>query len=41
MSHGNYSLSYIFANPLYTYRHRAPYKKGVPNQMVGSLNLGP
>ena len=40
MSHGNYRLSYIIANRLYTYRHRAPYKNGLPNQM-GSLNLVP
>ena len=41
MSHGNYRLSYIIASLLYTYRHRAPYKNGFPNQMEGSLNLGP
>ena len=39
MSHGNYRLSYIIANRLYTYRHRAPYKNGLPNQMEGSLNV--
>ena len=41
MSHGNYRLSYIIANLLYTFRHRAPYENGLPNQMMESLNLGP